>query len=244
MFYTLQVDKIMSKKIIYRNRLPHIAPIGATFFVTFRLGDSLPSHLVKQWRSEMDVNIKKIKEDKPYGYKQKIHKQRVIFFKNYDQQLDHFPYGECYLKDQRIADIVQKKLRELHGRVYHLICNCIMPNHVHFLIDTSVQLSGDEKEFIQNEVPENYIQLDDIMKDIKGHTAFQSNRILNRTGKFWQKDSFDHYVRNERELNNIINYILQNPVKARLIDKWEDYSYTYLNSKWLREMNLEGEFSE
>lgn len=228
----------MSNKIIYKNRLPHIAPIGATFFVTFRLGDSLPAHLVKQWKREMDLNIMKIKEDNDHEYKQKIYRQRVVFFKNYDHQLDHSPYGECYLKDQRIADIVQNKIEELDGKVFDLICYCIMPNHVHLLIDTSIQLVGDEKNYSSNEVPENYIQLDDIMKAIKGHTAVRANKILNKTGKFWQKDSFDHYVRNDLELQNIIHYIIHNPVKARLVDKWEDYPHTYLNSKWMELLHL------
>src|SRR5680860_1684462 len=86
----------MSIKIIYKNQLPHIAPVGAIFFVTFRLGDSLPVKLVKEMRIKMDASIKKLEQKKPYRYKLMIQKQRKIFFKNYDHQLDVFPYG-CLL---------------------------------------------------------------------------------------------------------------------------------------------------
>src|SRR5680860_376266 len=217
----------MSIKIIYKNQLPHIAPVGAIFFVTFRLGDSLPVQLVKEMRIKMDASIKKLEQKKPYRYKLMIQKQRKIFFKNYDHQLDVFPYGECHLKDPIIANIVETKLHELDRKIYDLICYCIMPNHVHVLFDTSLQLT-DEHNRILNQVPKNYIQLDQIMKNIKGSIAVKANRILNRNGKFWRKDSFDHYVRNEQELLNIINYILQNQVKAKLVEHWKDYPFTYL----------------
>ncbi|MEM8528674.1 MAG: hypothetical protein AAGG68_28830, partial [Bacteroidota bacterium] len=105
------------------------------------------------------------------------------------------------------------------------------PNHVHVLFDTSVQIV-DDKGFYLNEVPENYIQLHQIMKLIKGSTAYFANKILGRKGKFWQKDSYDHYVRNEKEFWNIVNYILQNPVKAKLVAQWEDHPFTYLADKY------------
>ena len=58
--------------------------------------------------------------------------------------------------------------------------------------------------------------------------AVYANRALERSGKFWQKESFDHYVRDKKEFWRILNYILNNPVKAGLVEKWEDYPFTYL----------------
>jgi hypothetical protein len=66
------------------------------------------------------------------------------------------------------------------------------------------------------------------MKKVKGASAFYANQFLGKTGKpFWQKDSYDHYVRNEKEWQNIFWYILNNPVKAKLVDKWEDWEFSY-----------------
>ena len=46
-------------------------------------------------------------------------------------------------------------------------------------------------------------------------------------GSFWQAESYDHVVRNG-ELERIISYVLENPVKAGLVEDWEQWPYTYL----------------
>lgn len=218
-------------KINYQNRLPHIAPIGATFFVTFRLHDSLPRPVVESLRERMNRAIEQLKKDKPPDYQEKIKNQRKLFFKHYDQQLDRKPYGECYLRKPAVAKIVADKLHELDGDKYDLITYCIMSNHVHVLFDTSKQLV-DENNFFLPEVPEDYTQLHQIMKLIKGATAYAANRLLGRKGAFWQKDSYDHYVRNEKEFWNIVYYILRNPVKAGMVAEWKDFPYSYLKREF------------
>jgi putative transposase len=71
--------------------------------------------------------------------------------------------------------------------------------------------------------------LDRIMKRIKGASARYANLELDRTGStFWQKESYDRFVRTERELNNTIAYILNNPVKANLVSKWDEFPFTFL----------------
>ncbi len=217
-------------KTYFHNRRPHVVPIGATFFITFRLGDSLPRHIVRELEKEMNANIKILEKTRPPGYKKLIAQQKQIFFKNYEHQLDHKPFGECYLKIPAIAKIIIDKLFELDGEKYELLAYCIMPNHVHLLIDSSIQLNN-ENDFLKEIDSENYTQLFQIMKLIKGNTAFYSNKHLNRKGKFWQKDSFDHFIRNEKSFWNIVNYILNNPVAAGLVEKWQDHPYTYINPK-------------
>ncbi len=66
------------------------------------------------------------------------------------------------------------------------------------------------------------------MKRIKGPTAIYANRLLNRSGRFWQKESYDRCVRDEREYKNVVAYILENPVKARLVKTWDEYPFTYM----------------
>ena len=73
-----------------------------------------------------------------------------------------------------------------------------------------------------------YKQLDEIMKRIKGASARYINKHLNRSGTFWQSESYDIYIRNEKMLNNVISYVLMNPVNARLCDRWEEYAGNYL----------------
>ena len=69
----------------------------------------------------------------------------------------------------------------------------------------------------------------EILGKHKGSTARECNKLLNRSGKFWQHESYDHVVRNGKELNRIVNYVLYNPVKAGLCDEWEEWKYSYCN---------------
>ena len=70
------------------------------------------------------------------------------------------------------------------------------------------------------------------MKSVKGISAREANKILNRKGSFWQSESYDHIVRNEEELERIIKYVIYNPVKAGLVDKWEDWENNYIAEDW------------
>ncbi len=216
-------------KIEYKNRLPHIAPIGACFFVTFRLGDSLSQEVIKKISGKMKEAIAILDKEKPEGYKKEILRQKKKFFKKYDHQLDEKPYGACYLNQDKVAKVVSDKIKSMDGEKYDLIAYCIMPNHVHLLLDFSIQIV-DKNGFYMDSLPENYTQLHQIMKAIKGGSAYEANKVLDRIGTFWYKDSYDHFVRNEKEYWNIINYIINNPVKAGLVEDWKDYKETYISS--------------
>ena len=57
------------------------------------------------------------------------------------------------------------------------------------------------------------------LQSLKSYTARQVNKLLGRTGEpFWQRESYDHWVRNETERRRIIAYIENNPVKAGLVN--------------------------
>ncbi len=194
-------------KTYYKNRLPHIAPIGAEFFITFRLADSLPVSVVQSLKDEMDFSIQKLKKEKPKNFKYLINQLKHDFSFKYDHYLDHKPYGNCYLKNENVAQIVADKIHKFDGEYYELEAFIIMPNHVHLLFDTSLQM---ENEGIDLE--SNYFQLD---------------KIMGRKGTFWMKDSYDHYIRNEKDWENILEYIINNPVNAGLVDDWKDWKFTY-----------------
>lgn len=65
------------------------------------------------------------------------------------------------------------------------------------------------------------------MMRIKGASSREINLALNRTGALWAKDSYDHYVRTEEEWLRILHYILQNPVKARIVHQWKEHPFTF-----------------
>lgn len=209
-------------KTFYKNRLPHIAPIGAEFFITFRLADSLPLTVIQSLKEELETSVQKLRKEKSKDYKFKIKQLKYEFSFRYDKYLDQKRFENCFLKNKQVAAIVAGKLHQYDGEYYELEAYTIMPNHVHLLIDTSLQL---EKE--KSDSDSKYTQLDKIMQLIKGGSAFEANKILGRIGTFWMKDSYDHYVRNEKDWENIIEYIINNPVNAGLVCNWKDWDFTF-----------------
>lgn len=101
------------------------------------------------------------------------------------------------------------------GKVYELIAYCIMPNHIH-IIFTPLQESKDK-----------YYSLSKIMHSLKRHTAREANLFLGRSGAFWQHENYDHFVRDDAELERIVKYVLYNPVKANLVKEQSDWKWSY-----------------
>jgi hypothetical protein len=58
--------------------------------------------------------------------------------------------------------------------------------------------------------------LAEVLHTWKSYSATKANRLLRRSGQFWQREYYDHIVRSEDEFYRIVNYILGNPKKAGL----------------------------
>ena len=108
-------------------------------------------------------------------------------------------HGECHLRDPRVARLLQEKVLEHHGKLYGLHAWCVMPNHAHVLL-----------------TPNPSVSLALAMQRIKGGSAFEINRLLNREGRFWQPESYDTWIRNENHFWGVTRYIEWNPLKAKL----------------------------
>lgn len=124
-------------KTIYKNRLPHIAPVGASFFITFRLADALPTSLVISMKQELELIKENLKREFPADWKMHLLAEQKGMFGKYEHQLENEPFGECLLKNTTAANITVEKLRAYDGQYYDLWAFCIMPNHVHVLLDFS-----------------------------------------------------------------------------------------------------------
>ncbi len=107
--------------------------------------------------------------------------------------------GACWLKDPAVAAFAQDALLHFDGTRYRLLAWCIMPNHVHAVM----------------EVAHGY-QLGAIVRSWKSFSASQANRIIGRTGRFWHRDYFDRFIRDDGHLHRTIDYVENNPVKAGL----------------------------
>ena len=71
----------------------------------------------------------------------------------------------------------------------------------------------------------------DILHSLKSYTANEANKLLRRTGQFGQPESFDRWVRDADHFAKVIAYIENNPVKARLCKRPEDWRF---GSAWFR----------
>lgn len=92
----------------------------------------------------------------------------------------------------------------------------IMPDHVHLIFTPLVSL---EKREIYS--------LAEIMGGIKGASAQLINQALGRRGRVWQTESFDRVLRSSESLDAKIGYILDNPIRAGLASKWQDYAWVW-----------------
>ncbi|MCA9955230.1 MAG: hypothetical protein KC434_10960 [Anaerolineales bacterium] len=200
----------------YKRKLPHIQPKGATFFVTFRLAGSLPQATIFELRAARETEMRVAATNEERYLAERRH------FGRFDEAL-HLSHGPHYLQQPALAQIVTDSLHHRDQRFYRLDAFSILSNHAHVVfapLHKGVNLDGSAQ----------YHKLSKIMQSLKRHTATECNKLLGRQDAFWQAESYDHIVRDEAEWERIVQYVLDNPVKAGLVSEWEEWPYTYLRS--------------
>lgn len=195
-----------------RGYLPHVKSEGASYFVTFRLVDSLPKEVLLRFEQEHAGALRRLPAGGGSEQVEEVHRE---LRRRIERHLDTGA-GECHLRRPDIADMVADALRHFHGEQYLLDDWVVMPNHVHVIL-----------------WPMPGFTLSEILKSRKRHTARQANLILGRTGEtFWQRESFDHWIRNETEKERIRRYIRGNPVAAKLCARPEDWKWSSAWPGW------------
>ena len=170
-----------------RGYLPHFEN-RALQFITFRLFDSVPKELIEEWKT---VLVMENDAEEPTDVARQMYKLVDKF--------EDSGYGQCFLADSRVADMMEQTLKHDDGKKYDLISYCIMPNHVHVLIRVSEGVS-----------------LSSILHTWRSYSAHEANKILGRSGDFWMKDYYDRYIRDARHYTAVVQYIKDNPAKAGL----------------------------
>jgi putative transposase len=208
--------KYLDYREYYRRSLPHYQPRGATFLINFRLAGSLPADVIERLKNETE-NLKKRLlniHDLDERFKLRDVEQRKLFGK-WDDALHSTKHGPFYLREDHVAEIVADSIRYHNGEWFDVKTFYIMPNHVHLVI-TAYEKS-EEIDY----------SLMKIMHNIKRNSAKQANQVLGRIGAFWQHENYDHFARNQAELERIIKYVLNNLVKAGLVDDWTQWKWSY-----------------
>jgi REP element-mobilizing transposase RayT len=177
---------------IRRGNLPHWRQEGALYFVTFRLGDSLPQSKLEQWRREqywwrtVDPPIS------PEELSRRTLEQRRRIERWLDRGL-----GSCVLRIPGAKRIVEDAIRYFDGERYELGEFTVAPNHVHALVRPAIG-----------------IDLSQVLHTWKRYTSREVGRLdevrdvlPSNQGSLWQTESFDHIVRNQSSLERFSNYI-------------------------------------
>jgi REP element-mobilizing transposase RayT len=130
-------------------------------------------------------------------------------FASYEAGLDAAGFGPVWLRDDRIACIVADAF--VYGErklgLYELVAWVVMPNHVHIVVLPSAPVAK-------------------ITKALKGFTGKQANKILKRSGPFWQDESYDQWIRDRYHLSSAVRYVELNPVKAGFVDRAEEWRWS------------------
>ena len=184
-FHPFDSDKTVR---IYRRNLPHWRQNGATYFVTFRLFDSLPNQLVQ----ELD-HIRRML------IAEQLHPTALTatdreYFRSMKRFLDQ-GLGACWLREPEIRDLVITAMACFDGQRYELGDYAIMPNHVHVLVR-----------------PLSDYELEEVLHGWKGYTGRAINRKIERHGAVWQDESYDRLVRDSLEFERTSRYIRNNGI--------------------------------
>jgi REP element-mobilizing transposase RayT len=181
-----------------RGYLPHRDQIGLLQFITFRLADSLPQEKLEHLTEEvarLPVAIRDIERRK---------------------RIEHWldaGLGCCALRHPRLAKVVEQALLRFDGDRYHLLAWCIMPNHVHALLQPTHPLA----RIVQS------------WKSYTGRWALTHNAELELgvpRSQFWMREYWDRFMRDENHLRRTIDYIHENPVKAGLCTSPESWRWS------------------
>lgn len=117
--------------------------------------------------------------------------------------------GSAWLARSDVADILQKSLLFFDGDRYKMHAWTVMPNHVHALL-TPISDNG----------------ISEIAHSWKSFTANRANKLLGRTGPFWQIEYFDRFIRDAHHFAAALEYIENNPVKAGLCQASAEWRFS------------------
>lgn len=194
-----------------KNRLPHWQQNGVTYFVTFRLADSLPKKLLDQWWSE---RAKWLKLHPPPWSEHDERKYHQEFTSRIESWLDEM-HGSCHLRTSANRKAVESVIMRFNGRRYWHHAWVIMPNHAHVLVSLA---AGED--------------LGKLLKALKGTSSKAVNSLIRGQGALWQKDYFDRMIRDAAHFWRVARYIRRNPEKASLTNQ----AFTLFESDHVRDV--------
>ena len=197
----------------YRRRLPHWEVDDAWYFITFRLYGSIPAAQFARWETAWErqrLDLVRRHGVLSATLEQALVEERQQVVNDYLDSQFHVRY----LEQPAAANAFIHNLVDGTRTMYDLGPWVSMPNHVHLIFKPNIDKHGEP------------VRLARIMQHIKGASAIAINRALQRSGTFWQPESYDHIIRNAAEFERKAHYIENNPVKAGLCVEAEAWPWS------------------
>ena len=185
-----------------RRKLPHWEVAQGRYFVTVRCAGSLPNEVTIRL-AEIAQAMAVVEPSSP-GF---AALQRESF-RTLEKYLDDAPTGILISDAARVLVDEFTNVAPLGFEIPHFT---ILPNHWHALLVATAEYPP---------------TLSALMKRIKGRSAKNIRAKIGGSGPVWQREWFDHWIRDEAEGQRIVAYIHANPVKAKIVARWEDHPWT------------------
>lgn len=215
-----------------RRNLPHWDVEGSPTFITGCLHGSL-SHAgmaeLTKYRHELE------ERPCPQGLCEEEwqHRHHKMLFAKMDQLLDHHSPVR-HLEADNLAKTVANAFLHFCDERYQLLAFVVMPSHHHWLFTVQDDWAMTELERRKSLNKRFQTPREIISHSIQSYTGQACNKLLKTSGRFWQQETFDHWVRETAEAQRIIQYIENNPVQAGLTQSPEQFRWSsaYLRTKF------------
>ena len=161
----------------------------------------MPHDFRDRLRAERKVRLAELEHLKKAATRAELYAIDQVIRERAEELLD-MNAGKCWMRDQRVAEIVANALMHFDEDRYLLLAWCVMPNHVHVALNARDAI-------------------DRILHSWKSFSAKEANRLVGRHGEFWQEDYFDRTIPDQKDFDRTIRYVTENPAKAGLANwRW------------------------
>ena len=206
-----------NKKLLYKSRsLPHMFDVDKPVFITYRLKFTIPESIMAELTQRKQEWLDTLANLQEIERSEHLKTKDIRYFAWFDDMIGQSRETPQFLHREDITSIIAKAFYYHDEKRYKLMAYCIMPNHVHVLIQPIAQDHGE------------IFSVQHIIYTWKRFTANAINRLMGRKGSLWLKESYDRMVRDDNELHKVVSYILENPVKAKLVEDWREWKGSYV----------------
>jgi putative transposase len=217
---------ITSKKMLKTN-ISHFSLTEKPCHINYRLFGSVPQTFLAEAVRKRQIAFEKLSIELlsfPNEYRQVIYDREAYsincrFEFSIDEALHKTKDGPFYLQEVEFREIILNSWLTLQNRrLIIVIAVCVMGNHVHVIVRTP--------DGADPMMPGALLQRH------KSYTARECNKLLKKiNSSFWDSNYYDRVIRKGKFITAVW-YVLNNPVKAGLVEKWTDWPGTYLNHEY------------